>query len=71
MGKLYQFPDIRVRVCVFCNSYHTPSFDCLAKVYTLALMFSDDKEKMELFDSLAGVEESTLQLMVVPRPDND
>jgi hypothetical protein len=34
-------------------------------------MFSDDKEKMELFDSLAGVEESTLQLMVVPRPDND
>lgn len=71
MGKLLMFPDIRVKKCVFCNSYHSLEFDCMAKVYTLALMFADDSEKMKLFDCLTGVEESTLQLIVVPRPDND
>lgn len=71
MAKLLRFPIPKIQKCVFCDSYHNPEFDCLAKVYTLALMFADDSEKMKLFDCLGSVEESTLQLILVPRPDND
>ena len=71
MGKLLAFPVSKVQKCVFCNQYHHVEFDCLAKVYTLALLFANDIEKMKLFDSLGEVEKTTLQLCLVPMPDND
>ena len=72
MGKLLTFPERRVKACVFCSSYHDSNFDCMAKIYVLALCSSrSESDSKRVFDALGEVEKTTLDLVLVPMPDND
>jgi hypothetical protein len=75
MGKLLEFPNRWVKPCVFCSQTHDPDFDCMAKIYVLALTLgsgvTNASDYKRVFDALGDVEKTTLDLILVPKPDND